>query len=140
MELTIKQLTQHGQVFIPQTTAEAVLVNNNGEIITLDSVLKNKIEQIITPANSGLNAYKQGQNVILTHSNSITANESPSAVKILYDSRGHIVQTSPTDTMRVTVDNNNYLEYNGQEEKNLMLGSDFGIDENNNIILKWNHL
>lgn len=140
MELTIKQLTQHGQVFIPQTTAEAVLVNNNGEIITLDSVLKNKIEQIVTPVNSGLNAYKQGQNVILTHSNSIIANESPSAVKILYDSNGHIVQTFPTDTMRVTVDNNNYLEYNGQEDKNLMLGSDFGIDENNNIILKWNHL
>ena len=44
MELTIKQLTQHGQIFIPQTTAEAVLVNNNGEIITLDSVLKNKID------------------------------------------------------------------------------------------------
>ena len=90
MELTIKQLTQHGQVFIPQTTAEAVLVNDNGKIITLDSVLKNKIEQIVTPVNSGLNAYKQGQNVILTHSNSITANESPSAVKILYDSIHYI--------------------------------------------------
>ena len=78
MELTIKQLKQHGQIFVPQTTAEAVLVKDGEEVITLDNMLEKKIEQIITPAGSGLQAFKQEKNIILTHSNSITANESPS--------------------------------------------------------------
>ena len=80
MELTIKQLKQHDQIFVPQTTAEAVLVKDGGEVITLDNILKRKIEQIITPAGSGLQAFKQGSNIILAHSNSITANESPSFI------------------------------------------------------------
>ena len=58
MELTIKQLKQHGQIFVPQTTAEAVLVKDgeDGEkVITLDNMLERKIEQIITPAVSTMN-------------------------------------------------------------------------------------
>ena len=39
MELTIKQLKQGGQVFVPQTTAEAVLVKDQTEVLTLDKVL-----------------------------------------------------------------------------------------------------
>ena len=144
MELTIKQLKQHGQIFVPQTTAEAVLVkdteNNIEKVITLDSILKRKIEQIITPAGSGLQAFKQGSNIILTHSNSITANESPSSVKIKYDSRGHIVEVAPTSKMAVVVDQEGYFQYNGSEDRNLLMGDDFGIDEDNKIILKWNHL
>lgn len=140
MELTIKQLKQHGQIFIPQTTAEAVLVKDGEEIITLDNMLERKVEQVITPAGSGLSAYRQGKNVILTHSNSITANESPSSVKIKYDSRGHIVETIPTSAITVIVDQEGYLQYNGSEDRNLLLGNDFEIDEDNKIILKWNHL
>lgn len=140
MELTIKQLKQHGQIFIPQTTAEAVLVKDGEEIITLDNMLERKVEQVITPAGSGLSAYRQGKNVILTHSNSITANESPSSVKVRYDSRGHIVETIPTSAITVIVDQEGYLQYNGSEDRNLLLGNDFEIDEDNKIILKWNHL
>ena len=140
MELTIKQLKQHGQIFIPQTTAEAVLVKDGEEIITLGNMLERKVEQVITPAGSGLSAYRWGKNVILTHSNSITANESPSSVKVKYDSRGHIVETIPTSAITVIVDQEGYLQYNGSEDRNLLLGNDFEIDEDNKIILKWNHL
>lgn len=140
MELTIKQLKQHGQIFVPQTTAEAVLVKDGEEVITLDNMLEKKVEQIITPAGSGLVAYKQDKNVIITHSNSITANESPSSVKVRYDNRGHIIETVPTNDIVVIVDQQGYLQYNGSEDRNLLLGNDFGIDEDNKIILKWNHL
>lgn len=140
MELTIKQLKQHGQIFVPQTTAEAVLVKDGEEVITLDNMLGRKIEQVITPAGSGLSAYKQGKNIILTHSNSITANESPSSVKVKYDSRGHIVEAIPASAITVIVDQEGYLQYNGSEDRNLLLGNDFEIDEDNKIILKWNHL
>lgn len=109
MELTIKQLKQHGQIFVPQTTAEAVLVKDGEEVITLDNMLERKIEQIITPAGSGLQAFKQGSNIILAHSNSITANESPSSVKVKYDSRGHIVEVAPTSEMTVVVDQEGYF-------------------------------
>lgn len=143
MELTIKQLKQHGQIFVPQTTAEAVLVKDGKdgeEVITLDNMLERKIEQIITPAGSGLQAFKQEKNITLTHSNSITANESPSSVKVKYDNRGHIVEVAPTSNVTVIVDQEGYLQYNGSEDRNLLLGNDFGIDEDNKIILKWNHL
>lgn len=140
MELTIKQLKQHGQIFVPQTAAEAVLVKDGEEVITLDNMLERKIEQVITPAGSGLSAYKQGKNIILTHSNSITANESPSSVKVKYDGRGHIVEAIPTSAITVIVDQEGYLQYNGSEDRNLLLGNDFEIDEDNKIILKWNHL
>lgn len=140
MELTIKQLKQHSQIFVPQTTAEAVLVKDGEEVTTLDNMLERKIEQIITPAGSGLQAFKQEKNIILTHSNSITANESPSSVKIKYDNRGHIVEVAPTSNVTVIVDQEGYLQYNGSEDRNLLLGNDFGIDEDNKIILKWNHL
>lgn len=140
MELTIKQLKQHGQIFVPQTTAEAVLVKDGKEVITLDNMLERKIEQIITSAGSGLQAFKQEKSIILTHSNSITANESPSSVKVKYDNRGHIVEVAPTSNVTVIVDQEGYLQYNGSEDQNLLLGNDFGIDEDNKIILKWNHL
>lgn len=143
MELTIKQLKQHGQIFVPQTTAEAVLVKDgkDGEkVITLDNMLERKIEQITTSAGSGLQAFKKEKNIILTHSNSITANESPSSVKVKYDNRGHIVEVAPTSNVTVIVDQEGYLQYNGSEDRNLLLGNDFGIDEDNKIILKWNHL
>ena len=139
MELTIKQLSQHGQIFVSQTTAEAVLVKKDETIYTLDKVLETKLEQIITPAGSGINAYKQGTSVIITHSNTITANNSTQQVKIKYDSNGHIIETSPVSNLNVIVDTEGYIQYNGEEEKDLILGDDFGID-NNKIALKWNNI
>lgn len=140
MELTIKQLKQNSQLFVPQTTAEAVLVKDQEEIITLDRVLNKKIENIITPAGSGLQAIKQNKNVILVHSNSIQANDSPSPLKIKYDSRGHIVEAIPQERLIVEVDSKKLLEYNGAESQSLLLGTDFDLDKKNNIIIKWNNI
>ena len=86
MEYVIKQLSQNSQIFFPQTSAEAVLVNDSTDgVITLDKVLNKKIENIVTPAGSGLIAYKQDKSVILTHSNSIETNELLSPNLIKYD-------------------------------------------------------
>lgn len=140
MELIIKQLKQNEQIFVPQTTSEAVLVKDGEQIITLDKMLDKKLESIITPVNSGLNAYPQSKSVVLTHSNSIEPNENPTPLNIKYDNRGHIVETSPQGKIIVTVNKKGYIEYNGQEDRAMLLGDDFGIDEENNIILKWNNL
>lgn len=139
MDLSIKQLKQSGKIFVPQTTAEAVLVKKDETIYTLDKVLDTKLEQVITPVGSGLNAYKQGTSIIITHSNTITANNSTQQVKIKYDSSGHIIETSPVSNLNVVVDTEGYIQYNGDTEKNLMFGNDFGID-NNKISLKWNNI
>lgn len=140
MELTIKQLQQHGETFVPQTTAEAVLIKDEKEIITLDNMLERKLERIITPANSGLNSFQEGASIILTHSNSIEANEAPIPVKVQYDNRGHIIETAPINKNRVVVDNELYNEYDGSEDQVMSMGDDFGIDKNKKIILKWNNI
>lgn len=139
MDLQVKQLKQYGEVFVPQTTAEAVLVKQGTTVYTLDKVLEKKVEQIITPAGSGLSAYKQGTSIIVTHSNTITANDTPQSVKVKYDNRGHIIETAPVSNLNVIVDTEGYTQYNGDEERNLMFGDDFGID-NNKIALKWNNI
>lgn len=140
MKLTIKQLQQHGEAFVPQTTAEAVLVKDEEKIITLDNVLGRKLERIMTPANSGLNSYQQGTSIILTHSNSIEANEAPILVKVQYDNRGHIIKTAPVNKNRVIVDNELYNEYDGSQDQSTLMGDDFGIDKDKKIILKWNNI
>ena len=140
MEYTIKQLSQNSQTFFPQTSVEAVLVNDKEQVITLDRVLDRKIENIITPAGSGLQSFKQEQNVIITHSNSIEANQILTPNLIKYDNRGHIVEAKPFNSIILTIDNEEYLKYNGQEEKEIKMGDDFGTDNNNNIIIKWNNI
>lgn len=140
MELTIKQLKQHEEAFVPQTTAEAVLVKDGEEIITLDNMLERKLERIITPANSGLVAYPQGTSIVLTHSNSIKANEAPIPIQVQYDNRGHIVNTIPLGKNKIVVDTELYNEYNGSEDTAILMSNDFGIDNNKRIILKWNNI
>ena len=141
MEYVIKQLSQNSQIFFPQTSAEAVLVNDSTDgVITLDKVLNKKIENIVTPAGSGLIAYKQDKSVILTHSNSIETNELLSPNLIKYDNRGHIIETAPFGSIQVKVDQEKYVEYNGQSNKEILMGDDFGIDQDKNIILKWNNI
>lgn len=140
MELEIKRLQQNGQDFIPQTVAEAVLVKDSSQILTLDKVLDKKIENITTPVGSGLSSYKQGKSIILTHSNIIDANSLPSPVNIQYDSHGHIVNTSPTQPFILTVDGNQQINYTGIEQQKLDLGDDFKVDEANKIALKWKEL
>lgn len=129
-----KVILANDQVF-PQTVAEAVLVNGD-QVTTLDKVLPKKIEQVITPSNSGLTASKQGTSVVVTHTNKITPNEAPKSYLIQYDQNGHIINAEPIKKQITTVNNVVYSQYDGNTDSNINFGDDFTIN-NNNISLKW---
>ena len=97
----IKVVLANDQVF-PQTVAEAVLINGD-QVTTLDKVLPKKIENIITPNNSGLTVSKQGTSITIAHTNKITPNEIPKSYLIQYDQNGHIVSTEPIKKQITTV-------------------------------------
>ncbi len=130
----VKVILTNDQVF-PQTVAEAVLVNGD-QVTTLDKVLPKKIENIITPNNSGLTASKQGTSVVVTHTNKIMPNEVPKSYLIQYDQNGHIISTEPIKKQITTVNNIVYSQYDGNTDSNINFGDDFTIN-NNNISLKW---
>ena len=130
----VKVILANDQVF-PQTVAEAVLVNGN-QVTTLDKVLPKKIEQIITPDNSGLTTSKQGTSVIVTHTNKITPNNVPKSYLMQYDQNGHIIRTEPIKKQITTVNNNVYSQYDGNADSNINFGDDFTVN-NNNISLRW---
>ena len=130
----VKVILANDQVF-PQTVAEAVLVNGD-QVTTLDKVLPKKIEQIITPDNSGLTTSKQGTSVIVTHTNKIIPNEVPKSYLIQYDQNGHIISTEPIKKQITTVNNAVYSQYDGNVDSNINFGDDFTIN-NNNISLRW---
>ena len=130
----VKVILANDQVF-PQTVAEAVLVNGD-QVTTLDKVLSKKIEQIITPDNSGLTTSKQGTSVIVTHTNKIIPNEAPKSYLIQYDQNGHIVSAEPIKKQITTVNNAVYSQYDGNADSNINFGDDFTIN-NNNISLRW---
>ena len=130
----VKVILANDQVF-PQTVAEAVLVNGD-QVTTLDKVLPKKIEQIITPNNSGLTTSKQGTSVVVTHTNKIMPNEAPKSYLIQYDQNGHIVSTEPIKKQITTVNNAIYSQYDGNTDSNISFGDDFTIN-NNNISLRW---
>ena len=130
----IKVVLTNDQVF-PQTVAEAVLINGD-QVTTLDKVLPKKIENIITPNNSGLTVSKQGTSITIAHTNKITPNEIPKSYLIQYDQNGHIVSTEPIKKQITTVNNIVYSQYDGNTDSNINFGDDFTIN-NNNISLKW---
>lgn len=130
----VKVILANDQVF-PQTVAEAVLVNGD-QVTTLDKVLPKKIEQVITPSNSGLTASKQGTSVVVTHTNKITPNEASKSYLIQYDQNGHIINAEPIKKQITTVNNVVYSQYDGNTDSNINFGDDFTIN-NNNISLKW---
>ena len=130
----IKVVLANGQVF-PQTVAEAVLINGD-QVTTLDKVLPKKIENIITPNNSGLTVSKQGTSITIAHTNKITPNEIPKSYLIQYDQNGHIVSTEPIKKQITTVNNIVYSQYDGNTDSNINFGDDFTIN-NNSISLKW---
>ena len=132
----VKVILANDQVF-PQTVAEAVLVNGD-QVTTLDKVLPKKIEQVITPGNSGLTASKQGTSVVVTHTNKITPNEAPKSYLIQYDQNGHIINAEPIKKQITTVNNAVYSQYDGNTDSNINFGDDFTIN-NNNISLKWHY-
>ena len=130
----IKVVLANDQVF-PQTVAEAVLINGD-QVTTLDKVLPKKIENIITPNNSGLTVSKQGTSITIAHTNKITPNEIPKSYLIQYDQNGHIVSTKPIKKQITTVNNIVYSQYDGNADSNINFGDDFTVN-NNNISLKW---
>ena len=130
----IKVILADDQVF-PQTVAEAVLINGD-QVTTLDKVLPKKIENIITPNNSGLTVSKQGTSITIAHTNKITPNEIPKSYLIQYDQNGHIVSTEPIKKQITTVNNIVYSQYDGNADSNINFGDDFTIN-NNSISLKW---
>ncbi len=130
----IKVVLTNDQVF-PQTVAEAVLINGD-QVTTLDKVLPKKIENIITPNNSGLTVSKQGTSITIAHTNKITPNEIPKSYLIQYDQNGHIVSTEPIKKQITTVNNIVYSQYDGNADSNINFGDDFTIN-NNSISLKW---
>lgn len=130
----IKVVLANDQVF-PQTVAEAVLINGD-QVTTLDKVLPKKIENIITPNNSGLTVSKQGTSITIAHTNKITPNEIPKSYLIQYDQNGHIVSTEPIKKQITTVNNIVYTQYDGNADSNINFGDDFTIN-NNSISLKW---
>ena len=133
----VKVILANDQVF-PQTVAEAVLVNGD-QVTTLDKVLPKKIEQIITPNNSGLTTSKQETSVVVTHTNKIIPNEAPKSYLIQYDQNGHIVSAEPIKKQITTVNNAVYSQYDGNTDSNINFGDDFTIN-NNNISLKWDNI
>lgn len=133
----VKVILANDQVF-PQTVAEAVLVNGD-QVTTLDKVLPKKIEQIITPDNSGLTASKQGTSVVVTHTSKIIPNEAPKSYLIQYDQNGHIISTEPIKKQITTVNNAVYSQYDGNSDSNINFGDDFTIN-NNNISLRWENI
>ena len=133
----VKVILANDQVF-PQTVAEAVLVNGD-QVTTLDKVLPKKIEQIITPNNSGLTTSKQGTQVVVTHTNEIIPNEAPKSYLIQYDQNGHIVSAEPIKKQIITVNNAIYSQYDGNADSNINFGDDFIIN-NNNISLRWENI
>lgn len=130
----IKVVLANDQVF-PQTVAEAVLINGD-QVTTLDKVLPKKIENIVTPNNSGLTVSKQGTSITIAHTNKITPNEIPKSYLIQYDQNGHIVSTEPIKKQITTVNNIVYSQYDGNADSNINFGDDFTIN-NNSISLKW---
>ena len=130
----IKVVLANDQVFL-QTVAEAVLINGD-QVTTLDKVLPKKIENIITPNNSGLTVSKQGTSITIAHTNKITPNEIPKSYLIQYDQNGHIVSTEPIKKQITTVNNIVYSQYDGNADSNINFGDDFTIN-NNSISLKW---
>ena len=133
----VKVILANDQVF-PQTVAEAVLVNGD-QVTTLNKVLPKKIEQIITPDNSGLTTSKQGTQVVVTHTNKIIPNEAPKSYLIQYDQNGHIVSVEPIKKQITTVNNVIYSQYDGNVDSNINFGDDFTIN-NNNISLRWENI
>ena len=130
----VKVILANDQVF-PQTVAEAVLVNGN-QVTTLDKVLPKKLEQIITPKDSGLVSSREGVSIIINHTNKITPNDVPKSHLIQYDQNGHIIKVEPTKTQTVLVNNTTYSQYDGNADSNIEFGDDFKVIDNK-ISLTW---
>lgn len=139
MKLTVKQLKHNNEVFVPQTTAEAVLVKDQSVVVPLTRVLEKKVEVVTAPEGSGLKVKQVSKTVEITHANDIQANETTQALMIQHDNHGHITSTVPLGKLSVVVDNKIQVETNRSEDQTIVFGDDFTVD-NSNIKITWNNL
>ena len=140
MNYPLKFLKQEDQPFLPITAAEAVMVNHISGVKKLDDVLKMKIEEVITPVGSGLTSYPVDNGVVVTHSNNIDPNVDELKPKLIkYDNRGHLVETSDFRQLKVIVNGNQHVQYDGSTTAYVRLGEDF-TDSNGYIQIRWNNL
>lgn len=133
---------QNNEIFVPQTTAEAVLVKHNNAVKRLDVVLEQKLETISSPLDSGLKVLKTGPtSITITHENEVTPiTNDLKPLLLTHDSHGHITKSQTVKSLKIIVADKEPIEYNGVEEKTIQMGDDFTLDENNKIKLNWNNL
>lgn len=138
MNLPLKFLSQNSEPFVPVTTAEAVMVLHPTGVKRLDQVLNFKIEEIVTPAGSGLTSYRQNNGAVLVaHSNNITPSTEEFKPKLIkYDNRGHIVDTQDVGQLKVVINGTAYQQYDGSQEKFISFGADF-MNDDGDIQIRW---
>ena len=140
MNYPLKFLKQEDQPFLPITAAEAVMVKRGSGVKRLDDILKRKIEEVVTPVGSGLTSYPVDNGVVVTHSNNINPSVDELKPKLIkYDNRGHLIETSDFGQLKVIVNNNQHVQYDGSTTAFIRLGEDF-IDSNGYIQIRWNNL
>ena len=140
MNYPLKFLKQEDQPFLPITAAEAVMVKYGSGVIKLDDALKRKIEEVVTPVGSGLTSYPIDNGVMITHSNNIDPSVDELKPKLIkYDNRGHLIETSDFGELKVIVNGNQHVQYNGSATTFVRLGEDF-MDSNGYIQIRWNNL
>ena len=140
MNYPLKFLKQEDQPFLPITAAEAVMVKYGSGVIKLDDALKRKIEEVVTPVGSGLTSYPVDNGVMITHSNNIDPSVDELKPKLIkYDNRGHLIETSDFGELKVIVNGNQHVQYNGSATTFVRLGEDF-MDSNGYIQIRWNNL
>ena len=138
MALPLKFLKQKGETILPITVSEAVLVKTATGVKHLDDVLKMKIEEVVTPVGSGLTSQIIDNGVIIYHSNNIDPSIDELKPKLIkYDNRGHIIETSDFGKLRISVNGEQYTQYDGSTSTYLQLGDDF-MNNNGNIQIRWN--
>lgn len=109
------------------------MVKHTTGVRRLDEVLKVKIEEVVTPVGSGLTSYNSDGRVLIAHSNIINPSTEELKPKLIkYDNRGHLVETADFGKLRVTVNNQPYVEYDGSSSTFLQMGDDF-LDDNGQI-------
>ena len=137
MALPLKFLKQKEETILPITVSEAVLVKTATGVKHLDEVLKMKIEEVVTPVGSGLTSQIVDNGVIIYHSNNINPSIEELKPKLIkYDNRGHITEASDFKKLKITINDQEYTQYNGSSDKSLQLGDDFEND-NGKIQIRW---
>ena len=137
MSLPLKFLKQKEETILPITVSEAVLVKTATGVKHLDEVLKMKIEEVVTPVGSGLTSQIVDNGVIIYHSNNINPSIEELKPKLIkYDNRGHITEASDFGKLKITINDQEYTQYNGSSDKSLQLGDDFEND-NGKIQIRW---